>query len=261
LAAKDSDRDWEWFGETDPYYAVLTDEKFRASRITSQALEDFFQSGEQYVEALARELTETFGIRFGPDRALDFGCGVGRILIPLSRRSGEVVGVDVSASMLAQARRHLAERAAANVALVKGDDRLARVSGTFDFIHSFIVFQHLPVRRGEALTRRLLELLREDGIGALHYTYHVEWPGVSKWTTWAKLHIPLLRKAVNAARGRPVRAAAMQMNEYSLARLVGLLTDGGCGNVVARFTRHGDPGNVVGHGVMLLFRKERPSAS
>lgn len=43
--------------------------------------------------------------RYQPTTVLDAGCGTGRVAIELARRGVEVVGVDVSASMLATAQR------------------------------------------------------------------------------------------------------------------------------------------------------------
>jgi 2-polyprenyl-3-methyl-5-hydroxy-6-metoxy-1,4-benzoquinol methylase len=43
--------------------------------------------------------------RYAPKSVLDAGCGTGRVAIELARRGYEVVGADVSESMLATARR------------------------------------------------------------------------------------------------------------------------------------------------------------
>ena len=43
--------------------------------------------------------------RFDPRSVLDAGCGTGRVAIELARHGIEVVGVDVSSSMVAEARR------------------------------------------------------------------------------------------------------------------------------------------------------------
>jgi SAM-dependent methyltransferase len=46
-----------------------------------------------------------FVLSFNPASVLDAGCGTGRVAIELARRGVEVVGVDVDASMLAEAKR------------------------------------------------------------------------------------------------------------------------------------------------------------
>jgi cyclopropane fatty-acyl-phospholipid synthase-like methyltransferase len=111
---------------------------------------------------------ETLDPSFAPRRCLDFGCGVGRVAIPLARRTGEVVGVDVSESMLAEARRNCEVQETRNVTLLPSDDALSALTGRFDFIHSFVVFQHSPRERGDAILEALLEHL---SVGALHLRY------------------------------------------------------------------------------------------
>src|SRR5690349_22592424 len=95
------DRTWRPYGRTDPYFAVLTDEAYRRENLDEGARRAFFESGERHVEwvlAAARRLT---GEGWRPRRVLDFGCGVGRVLIPLARGAESAVGVDVSPEMLA----------------------------------------------------------------------------------------------------------------------------------------------------------------
>ncbi|HKJ31811.1 MAG TPA: class I SAM-dependent methyltransferase [Balneolales bacterium] len=86
---------------------------------------------------------------FSINRALDFGCGVGRLLIPLSVYSSHVTGVDVSESMLDEARKNCEARQITNVDFIKSDDDLSLLNRKFNFIHSYIVFQHIPAKRGE----------------------------------------------------------------------------------------------------------------
>jgi SAM-dependent methyltransferase len=250
-----TDRDWEWYGAKDPYYGVLSDPKFHAAGLNGELRQEFFASGEEYVESLS-DLVERFtGSGLRPQRALDFGCGVGRVLIPLARRAGEAVGVDVSRSMLAEARRNCEDAGVRNVHFARSDDSLGELPGTFDFIHSFIVFQHIPVSRGEALTRSLLRLLRDGGVGALHYTYHVRKTRALRAYLWAKARIPAIQPVVNAVRGRPVATGAIQMNEYSLSRLMLILHEAGCHEIHSRATLHGGDGANPSRGVMLVFRK------
>jgi SAM-dependent methyltransferase len=70
------------------------------------------------------------GLRRG-DRVLDIGCGFGRIAIGLARAGIEVSGVDLSPSLLAEARRR-AERAAVHLELRHGDMRDLGEIGEFD---------------------------------------------------------------------------------------------------------------------------------
>jgi len=48
---------------------------------------------------------ESLGVEPSGGRALDFGCGLGRLTQPLAERFDEAVGVDIAASMIEGARR------------------------------------------------------------------------------------------------------------------------------------------------------------
>src|SRR4051812_23982259 len=97
-----SDQAWENYGRLDPYYGVLTDAKFRKENLTSERLAEFFGTGESHVANLLENVRDHVG-SFPAGCALDFGCGVGRLLLPFARRFQRVVGVDISPSMLTAA--------------------------------------------------------------------------------------------------------------------------------------------------------------
>ena len=250
MLRNDSDRDWEKLGERDPYWAVLTDDDFHQDSLTPENTARFFARGEQDVANVFSAIARCIAPDFRPERALDFGCGVGRLVIALAKRCGSVVGVDVSGAMLAEARRNADRAGLTNVELVKSDDALSRVEGRFDFVHSYIVLQHIPVPRGEAITRRLLALLEPGGVGALHYTYATGLSPRSRVLLWARMHVPLANPALNVLLRRKPSHPVMQLNEYSVSRLLGILQDSGCSDVHGMLTDH--QGN---RGVMLLFRK------
>ena len=104
---------------------------------------------------------------------LELGCGTGRIALALAQAGLSVTGVDVSAGMLALARRkseRLAAAANSRLALVEGDMAqldLGRHFGTA-FI-AFRSFQHLlTVDEQRATLTGVHRRLRPDGRLALH---------------------------------------------------------------------------------------------
>jgi SAM-dependent methyltransferase len=245
----DSDKAWEYYGKTDPYFGVITWEKFRSEQLTEAAQAEFFRSGERHVEAVLQTVREQLVPGFRPVRALDFGCGVGRVTLPLARVAASVVGVDVSEAMLAEARRNAERQGLANVTFVPSDDALSRVAGPFDLVHSHIVFQHIPRRRGEALFRRLVDLLAEGGVGVLQFTYYRRSPWWKKRLIALVKAVPFLFGVQNWLRGRPFREPAREMNEYDLSLLFRTLHENGCHRCAVRFTDHGM------YGLVLLFQK------
>ena len=135
LLTNDSDQDWERFARTEPYFAVLTEPQYRGELSRSDRAE-FFRTGEAHVSEMLSIIRTRLHPAFAPARALDFGCGVGRLLIPLAARCREVTGVDVSPAILDEARRNCEAAGVSNVVLIRGDDKLSAIKEEFDFIHS-----------------------------------------------------------------------------------------------------------------------------
>jgi SAM-dependent methyltransferase len=96
--------------------------------------------------------------------ALEIGCGVGRLLRPLSERIEKAYGVDISSEMIERARRALADRP--NIELFATRGRLDFIpDASLDFVYSFIVFQHIPTKK--AVSRYIREagrVLSEGGV-------------------------------------------------------------------------------------------------
>ncbi len=91
------------------------------------------------------ELAERLG---GP--VLEYGCGNGRITIPTARSGVQVTGVDLSAPMLADLEKRLADEppeVAERIRLVRGDMREKQLAGTFPLVTCpFNAFLHLYER-------------------------------------------------------------------------------------------------------------------
>ena len=90
-------------------------------------------------------------------RALDFGCGIGRVALALAPRAERVVGVDVSSAMVAEARRRAGDLP--NVAFEATDGRaLPFADASFDLVLAVDSFPYL-VRAG-VLDAQLAEIAR-----------------------------------------------------------------------------------------------------
>ncbi|HEY1269357.1 MAG TPA: class I SAM-dependent methyltransferase [Candidatus Binatia bacterium] len=243
--------DWEWecWGATDPYFAVLTQGKYHAAALTPERREEFFESGRAYVAHLFDAIRSRRDPDFAPKRVLEFGCGVGRLVIPLAAVCDTVVAVDVAPSMLAEARANCAARAVRNIEFHLSDDSVAGFGGNYDLIHSYTVFQHIPVARGEGIFARLLARLADGGVGVLHFMYQTPYRTrklgifVRKCGFWGK-------QLINVSRGRGFFSLGMQMNPYDLNRTMAALQQNGVRDFYAEFT---DDGGYLG--VILFFKK------
>jgi ubiquinone/menaquinone biosynthesis C-methylase UbiE len=108
--------------------------------------EEFFASGVDLARGLARELERLPPGNPRARRALEIGCGLGRLMLPLAPLFGEIHGVDVSDEMIRLAREKLRGIPHAHVHLTSGADLAAFADDSFDFVYSYAVFQHIPSR-------------------------------------------------------------------------------------------------------------------
>jgi len=169
--SRDTDRDWAKVAEENPYWAVVSVERFLGKEISETEREVFFRSGEQTVGHIFAVIGTHFIPNFAPARSLEFGCGVGRLLVPIARRSGEAFGVDVAPNMFELSRRYLRAANIENARLILADDPVMQGEAVFDFINTLYVLQHIPTERGYRILLDLLRLLKPGGIAALHFAY------------------------------------------------------------------------------------------
>ena len=249
---RDASRDWIVYGAEDPYFGVLTEPRFHRDRLDDGARAEFWATGEAHVERLAATFRTHFGRELAPGRGLDFGCGVGRVLLPLARRSRHVVGVDVAPGMLAEARGAAAAAGLAVPERIEFASTLTGLVGPFDLVHSFIVLQHIPAADGMRRISELLALLAPGGLAVLHVPYAK--PGESAARAalrWARAHVSGVNGVVNLLARRPWQAPNMQMNVYDLNAVLLLLQHAGCHRVVTAFSDHS---GVLG---VVLFAEKR----
>lgn len=235
LPSSGSDAHWERYGRLDPYFGVLSADEFKSENLDQAATERFFATGQEHIDHVLATVRAHLAPDFEPAKALDFGCGVGRLVIPLAALVDEVVGVDVANSMLEEARRNCEARHIGNVSLVTQLEDLP-ATASFDFIHSYVVFQHIRVARGERMVRQLLACLTPGGVVALHFTYDA--PRYARLVHWLMRNIPLTANLYNLFIGRRLTYPIMQSNFYDLNRLFQLLQSAGCGNAHLEFERH-----------------------
>ena len=246
---KNTDKEWEKFGKHDPYFGVLTHEKFQKTNMTEQNREEFFATGEHYIDHVQAKIRRHIDPNFEIGRALDFGCGVGRLVIPLASIAHEVTGVDVSSSMLREAQVNCDARKIGNVLFAKSDDDLSSIKGKFNFVHSTLVFQHIPVRRGEIIFKNLIKHLDDNGVCVLQFTYGKE-TLLRKLIPLIKRYIPLSSNIANLLKGRKFSFPQMEMNAYDLNRLFLAMQNANVHRCHTEFTRGG--GEL---GVVLYFQK------
>jgi len=152
-------RNWERLARTDPLWAILSDPRRRDNRWDAG---EFFASGVEEIGAAFAYL-DRLGLRPRRGRALDFGCGVGRLTQALAAQMREAHGIDVSPSMLDLARRY--NRHGGRCLYHRTDTGgLPFKDGAFDLIYSSITLQHIPAPLAERYVTDFLRVLAPGGI-------------------------------------------------------------------------------------------------
>jgi ubiquinone/menaquinone biosynthesis C-methylase UbiE len=94
---------------------------------------------------LAEKFLTESGLQFtGQESMLEIGCGVGRMTKYFAGRFRHVTGLDVSEEMIRQGRDNLATCSNVRLDVGNGIDLSAYPDASFDFVFSYIVFQHIP---------------------------------------------------------------------------------------------------------------------
>lgn len=158
-------RVWQTLGRDDPLWAVLSQPDKRDGR---WQLDEFFATGKLEVDTqLALLAAEGWPRR--RELALDFGCGVGRLSRALAAHFERVIGVDVSASMIAEAR----ELNAGVGALEFRENASARLDGvadaSVDLVFSHITLQHIPTALAAGYVDEFFRVLAPGGVAVFHF--------------------------------------------------------------------------------------------
>ena len=129
--------DWNRRAREDAYYYV-------AFAHPDQSTEEFQSTAGLVVPLLEAELVRLPPGDAASRRALEVGCGPGRLMLPMSRHFAETHGVDVSDEMIRIARELLKGVPNAQAHVNNGTDLAVFQDRYFDYVYSYVVFQHIP---------------------------------------------------------------------------------------------------------------------
>lgn len=141
------------------------DERFWWENLNEQEIDDNTAGYPPYdVDEVARRILNAIGPVSGFARLLDLGCGVGRLTERIARMvtpEVEIVGVDISRTMIDKARRWPDN----NVLYRVGDGRtLPEQAGQYDGVWSVAMFQHIPHEAKMVYLADVYDHLRPGGV-------------------------------------------------------------------------------------------------
>lgn len=213
---------WDNFVKAGPYFAAIGHPKYSEAQLTPESEQEFFKSGETHIAKIVNLVKTHLDPDFRPRNALDFGCGPGRLVVPLTHVAERVVGVDLNPHMIEAARISSRKFGAYEANFHLANELERGLPEKFDFIHSVIVFQHIPVKEGERIVGRLLDHLAPGGTGALHFTLHRDKPFWRKIINKTRVFWPI-NLCINLIQGNDANYPFAQMNSYDLTRLLRIL--------------------------------------
>lgn len=190
---------YEKLGAEDPLYAVLSFPDTQGNRWDPEA---FFARGRDEIGA-ALEFIANLGLEPRRGRALDFGCGAGRLSQALCEEFDEVVGIDISSTMIETAERFNRHGGRCRY-IVNTNDRLPMLEdASFDFVYSNITLQHIPPEASARYVAEFIRVLKAGGVALFQLPdgpYHS--PG-SLGERWYSFRRGPLRRGWKRVRGKP----------------------------------------------------------
>lgn len=189
-------KDWEGLAARDALGAILTD----ASKADGKwDIAEFMATGAAEIEIILGHLARIGRLPHFDGAALDFGCGVGRLTQPLAQHFASCVGVDISQEMIQRAES--LNQSAHCRYVAHSDANLPFADGSFSFIYSNIVLQHVPRPFSEQYLQEFVRVL--DGGGVLVFGVQDSFaaPDLSSRMTRIR-HILHLRSRIDDALGR-----------------------------------------------------------
>lgn len=161
---------WSHMGEQEPYFSVLTDQRFKPQNINDETLKTFYESGIQDVQWID-SILKKHGYMIKDKVVLDFGCGVGRLTHgALENGAQRVYGVDIS-----EAHLHIAKERVpfADYYLLNENGELPLFTNKPDVIFTLIVLQHNRPHLMKKQISQLLQCLGNGGVAFLHVPYAI----------------------------------------------------------------------------------------
>lgn len=160
MALKDVQKTYEEYGKEDPFYAILSRNGAQDNRWD---VEEFFASGREEIADAMNHLAK-LGVDVNKGRAMDFGCGVGRLTQALCEEFEGALGVDISYSMIESAEKHNKHGDRCEYLVNTTDDLAQLQDASFDFVYSSISLQHSPPEASSKYIAEFFRILRPGGV-------------------------------------------------------------------------------------------------
>lgn len=155
----DLQRHWDAFGRHDPMWAILTDPARKGGRWTA---DEFFATGVAEISGVMVD-ARALGLPAQRRRALDFGCGLGRLTQALAAHADHALGLDVAPSMIDQARVFNRHGARVEYRVQAAPPFDAVPDRSVDLVYTGRVLQHIAPEYSRRYISELARVLAPGG--------------------------------------------------------------------------------------------------
>lgn len=151
---------WDKFGKVDPLWAILTNSEKRNNKWN---VDEFFRTGEAEIDGVIQYIN-SLQLPRRRQKALDFGCGAGRLTQALCRYFDQCYGVDIAPSMIELAEKYNRYGSKCHYYTNSAQDLSLFEDNSFDFIYSNIVLQHMEPEYSKNYIKEFIRVLAHDGL-------------------------------------------------------------------------------------------------
>jgi len=160
---------WENTANANPYWGVLTDEKYLSENINSDKIKEFYKSGNGELNFMINYL-KNHSISIGDFKNYNFleiGTGTGRIAQNSIKFCNNLYCIDISDKYLQLCSNALT-----------GNYTLVNYKHFYDYnfekvklIYTWITLQHNPPHEIKKIVKRVCDILDKDGYAFLHIPF------------------------------------------------------------------------------------------
>jgi SAM-dependent methyltransferase len=165
------------------------------------------------------EFIDSLPMKLARRRALDFGCGVGRLTQALCKYFQHCIGVDIAPSMIELARKFNRYGDRCEYRENPFDDLHEFDNDQFDFIYSNIVLQHMEPRYSERYVQEFVRVLSPEGLAVFQIPAKPSAPENTRPSPnspfAARIEVAQSRILADAAMPIRIRARVMNVSQGS----------------------------------------------
>src|SRR6266536_2817475 len=134
---------WNDKAKINPLFAIMSDDIFANANIddiSQEQLDAFYLKGKVLWD---RYLGPYFLLDENEKKVLEFGCGMGRLILQPAFKGAACTGVDISETQIELANKYFPLKGKARFLVIKEKEKINLPAESFDFVYSYAVLQHI----------------------------------------------------------------------------------------------------------------------